>query len=60
MGLLLKIITFIPRMIVKMLLFPFKQLFSCLFSLIIFLIIIVAGLIYLFTKYPNLRIQITL
>lgn len=46
MGCLLKIIFFIPKLILGAVLSPVKKLFSCIMTLLIFLIIVAALVLY--------------
>ena len=53
MGFLLKCIFFIPKMIFKILVYPFKQLFNFLVALITLLLIAAAVLFYFYKKNPS-------
>ena len=53
MGCLLKCIFFIPKMIFKILVYPFKQLFNFLVALITLLLIAAAVLFYFCKKNPS-------
>ena len=53
MGFLLKCIFFIPKMILKILVYPFKQLFNFLVALITLRLIAAAVLFYFYKKNPS-------
>lgn len=54
MDFLVKCITFIPKLIMEIVLYPIKKLFGCLISLLIFLILLVAASIYIYTHADEL------
>lgn len=53
MGCLLKIFLFIPKILLKIVLFPIKQLFCCLMTLLTVLIILAAVALYFYKKNPE-------
>lgn len=53
MGCLLKVVTFFPKLLLKIILFPVKQLFSCLMTLLTVLIILAALALYFYKKNPE-------
>lgn len=53
MGCLLKIFLFIPKILLKIVLFPIKQLFCCLMTLLTVLIILAALALYFYKKNPE-------
>lgn len=48
MGCLWKIITFFPKLLLGIILNPVKKIFGCIMSLLIFLIIVAAAVLYFF------------